>query len=42
VIRWVSMYWDGGAKEEVPSVVEFWFKIVGVGLALISFMGSLY
>ncbi len=42
MISWVSMCRDGGAKEEVPSVVDFWFKPVGVGLALISLMGSLY
>jgi hypothetical protein len=30
VISWVSMCWNRGAKEEVPSVVDFWFEPVGV------------
>ena len=33
---------DGGAKEEVPSVVGLGFEPSGVGLAMVSFFGSLH
>ena len=37
-----SMCRDGRAKEEVPSVVDLGFEPSGVGLAVVSFFGSLH
>ena len=42
MVHRANMCSDCGAEEEVPSVVDLGFEPSGIGLAVVSFFGSLH